>query len=671
MHPRPDSDVIGACGALPARREAGLVLHHRTRMKPIRIPDMLSRWIVIGPFLIVVALLAALGAEGVDILSAARAYVGGESLWSKGQKDAVYHLGRYVQSHDEAEWQKYQQALAVPLGDREARLELDRPGPDLDKVRAGFLAGGNHPEDIDGLIRLYRRFGRIPFMAEAIAIWAEGDAGIAELRALGEHVHLLIASGRADSGELRATLAQLPALNERLTGLEQRFSAQLGEASRISQNLVLVATLVLAAVLALLGVVLTSRILRRQQRAERALRTSNERWEMAGAAAGIGVFEWDVRERRIALDVRAAALYGIALDAPGVVGTARTRDAIHPDDRPRLRQALRDALAKRAPLSVRYRVRLANGVERHLELNAHGGNGNGEEATRLIGILQDVTDDVKAEQLQFDKEAAERANRAKTEFLSRVSHELRTPLNAILGFTQLMQVDRADPLTPAQATRVAHVLAGGQHLLGLINDVLDLTSIDQGAFTLVAREVDLVELLRGCVSRVEPLTHAHGVTVEFEPAPAEARVLADPLRLEQVFANLLSNAIKYNRTQGKVAVRLRAEGEAFAVAVADQGAGLGEAKIAQLFQPFNRLGAEFSKVQGSGLGLVITRQLIERMGGMLEVESKPGAGSIFTVRIPRGEAAVQDKDAKAGHAGLDPASRELAVAAMDSGSGPE
>jgi len=174
------------------------------------------------------------------------------------------------------------------------------------------------------------------------------------------------------------------------------------------------------------------------------------------------------------------------------------------------------------------------------------------------------------------------------------------------------------------------------------------------------------------VSRVEPLTHAHGVSVEFEPAPAEARVLADPLRLEQVFANLLSNAIKYNRAQGRVEVRLRAEGEeSFAVAVADQGAGLGEAKIAQLFQPFNRLGAEFSKVQGSGLGLVITRQLIERMGGTLAVESKPGVGSIFTVRIPRGVAPAQDKEEKTGHAGLDPASRELAVAAIDCGSSPE
>ena len=606
------------------------------RMKPIKHrTESLSRWIVIGPFLVVVALLAALAVEGFDILSSARAYVGGESLWSKGQKDAVYHLGRYIDSHDEGDWRKFEQALAVPLGDRQARVELDRPDPDRERVRQGFIAGGNHPDDIAGLIRLYRRFGGIPFMAEAIAIWAEGDVGIAELNLLGQRVHGLVASGRADSAELRQTLAQLPALNERLTDLEQRFSAKLGEASRTARNLVRTATLALASILALLGVVLTLRILRRQQLAEQALRTSNERWEMAGEAAGIGVFEWDVRARRIALDVRAAALYGIELDRPGAISTERTRKAIHPDDLPRLTEALRRAVRERAPLSVRYRVCHADGAERHLELNAHGGNSGPDAALRLIGILWDVTDDVQAEQLQLDKEAAERANRAKTEFLSRVSHELRTPLNAILGFTQLMQVDRSDPLSPAQATRVGHVLAGGQHLLGLINDVLDVTSIDQGAFALAARDIDLAALLRDCVQRVEPLTRTHGVTLEFSPAASDWTAHADPLRLQQVFANLLSNAIKYNRPGGRVEVGLRREPNAFAIGVTDQGKGLGESKIAQLFQPFNRLGAEFSRVQGSGLGLVITRQLIERMGGTLEVQSTPGVGSTFTVRIPR------------------------------------
>jgi len=592
-----------------------------------------SRWIVIGPFLAVICLLVAVGFFSADTLSAVRAFVGGESLWSKGQKDAFYYLGRYAESHAEGDYRQFRQALAYPLGDQLARLELDKPNPDLERVRIGFLAGGNHPDDIDGMVRLYLRFHRLSFMARAVAFWVEGDRGIAELSELGERVHALIARGDGDSPALRDTLSQLPPLNERLTVLSQHFSSTLGEASRAAQQIVMAATLLLSLALALVGVWLTARILREQARIEQALRQSNERWDLAAAASQIGVFEWDLARQRIALDSRAAALCGLPPEMRGVMTHDFSRDAIHPDDRDRVREAMQRSLEAQVPAELRFRVRRPDGVARHLELSANRSIER-DGRRRVVGILWDVTDDVQAEQLRLDKEAAERANRAKTEFLSRVSHELRTPLNAILGFAQLLQVDRADPLSEGQAARVGHVLAGGQHLLGLINDVLDLTSIDQGAFALSERDIDLAELLRGSAHRVEPLARSQAISLTVE-VPERAPLRADPLRLQQVFANLLSNAIKYNRAGGAIGVRLRSSETHYSVEFSDTGRGMSKIQVAQLFQPFNRLGAEHTKVEGSGLGLVITRQLIERMGGTLAIASEAGAGSTFTVEMPR------------------------------------
>ena len=594
-----------------------------------------QRWTVIVPFLTVVGLLAALGMLSVDILSSVRAFVGGESLWSKGQKDAVHHLARYTESRAPEDYRKFQASLAVPLGDRIARLELDKGEPDLDLVRAAFVQGGNHPDDIPGMIRLYRRFGEVSFMAEAIAIWAEGDRGIAELSELAERAHRLIASGDRGSGDLRALLARISALNERLTELERRFSAKLGEASRTAQQIVVLATLSLAAILAFVGVLLTLHVLRAQSRSEQALRASNERFALAAAAADIGVFDWDVQRRRVAVDVRAAAFYGLRLDRPGIVSTRLTRSMTHPDDLPAVRAALRKAIADRAPLAIRYRVCLPGATVRHIELNGRASQRGVAREPHMTGILSDVTEEMRSDELRRDKEAAEQANRAKTQFLSRVSHELRTPLNAILGFAQLIEGDPKEPPTRAQATRIGHVLASGQQLLGLINDVLDFSSIDQGAVTLAAREIDLVPLVRGCLERAEPLTLAHRIRLAFDAPTVTLPAFADPLRLEQVLVNLVSNAIKYNRPGGRVEVSLT-RGEADdVIAVRDTGIGLSEAQRAQLFEPFNRLGAEYSRVPGSGLGLVITRQLVERMGGRLEVESVQGEGSTFTLRLPR------------------------------------
>jgi signal transduction histidine kinase len=590
-------------------------------------------WLVVGPLLVVVGLLAALTAKSVDLLSSARAYVGGESLWSKGQKDAVYHLQRYVATHDPAEYRAFQEALKVPLGDRRGRLALEQSPPDRDAARLGFLAGGNHPDDVEGMIDLFVRFRHVSFMAAAIDIWAEGDEQIAELAALGHEMEERISSGDTGSPELAALAIELPRLNRRLTELEERFSTTLGEASRIVSRLVLGITIALTLVLTAAAVLLTRSMMRAQARAEDELRLANERWSLAAAASGIGLFDWDLNTKRNRIDARGAALYGLPPEPIEAEGGTLTLSRIHPDDAPHFRAALAQAMSQPDSTTARYRVRLEGGEERHIEAVArvHHGRGGGP---RLIGTLRDVTGEVKAAQLQLDKEAAERSSRAKSEFLSRVSHELRTPLNAVLGFAELLHTDQRQPLTPVQAERAQHVIDAGRHLLALIDDILNLSEADDAATSpLPLQPVLLGAVLEAGVERLRPMAARQEVTVE-AALPAEALyVQADPRRLSQVLVHLLSNAIKYNRRGGEVKISCEPAGEEVCIRVHDTGPGLRPDQMAQLFQPFNRLGAEASRHPGSGLGLVVVQRLLQRQQGRIELTSTAGLGTWVTVHL--------------------------------------
>ena len=591
------------------------------------------RWLMVGPFLVVVALLTGMAVASVDILSAVRAYVGGESLWSKGQKDAVYHLDRYIGTRDLVDYLRFQNALSVPLGDRQARIALEQDPPDLDAARLGFLAGGNHPDDVDGMIQLFLRFRRVSFMAEAITIWAAADDQLAELSTLAKVVHERIQAGDTGSPELQVLVGTLPELNERLTELEELFSATLGRASRTARQLVLVATLVLAAGLTAGGLFLTAYVLRQQANVEAALRESNERWTLAAEAAGMGLFEWDLHTGRTSVDARAAALYGLPGPISGTDAGALTRDVVHPEDAARFRAAMAQTIAHPSPATLRYRLLLPGGVVRHVEAIASVSRNSDGVGVRMVGILRDVSDQMRNAELQLEKEAAERAYRAKGEFLSRVSHELRTPLNAVLGFAELMQSDPVEVPTQAQKQRIQHVLDAGRHLLALINDILDLSSLDESAAPLTVAPVALAPALQNSLRHVETLARAQQVALEVELPAQAVCVLADARRLEQVFTNLLSNAIKYNRIGGEVGVSCESADDEVVVTVRDTGPGLRPDQIERLFQPFNRLGAEFSKVQGSGLGLVITQQLIKRMGGSLQVHSTEGVGTRMVVRV--------------------------------------
>ncbi len=254
----------------------------------------------------------------------------------------------------------------------------------------------------------------------------------------------------------------------------------------------------------------------------------------------------------------------------------------------------------------------------------------------VIVAARDVTDSKRLDQaLQSAKFEAERANQAKSDFLSSMSHELRSPLNAILGFAQLL--DSGAPLpTPLQKDSIDQILQAGWYLLELINEILDLALIESGMLSLSMEPMLLAEVLADCHAMIEPQARKSGITLNFSEVDSTWMVRADRTRVKQVFINLLSNAIKYNRVGGTVDVNCMAlPGERIRINVQDTGEGLTPEKLAQLFQPFNRLGQETGTEEGTGIGLVVCKKLVALIGGEMGVHSTVGLGSLFWVDLVR------------------------------------
>lgn len=305
---------------------------------------------------------------------------------------------------------------------------------------------------------------------------------------------------------------------------------------------------------------------------------------------------------------------------------------LHPDDLQPSIDRWRLAIESGEETEMEIRLRASDGgyrwfLERALPLRDRDG-----KIVKWFGTLTDIEEQKQAQT------TAESANRAKSDFLSSMSHELRSPLNAILGFAQLMATDSPPP-TPSQQASIDQILRAGWHLLELINEVLDLAKIESGRASLSLESISLPEALAECQDMVVPLAQKRGVHMTFPRFDAPCFVRADRTRLKQVLINLLSNAIKYNREHGMVEVHCSVSTlERVSVGVRDTGAGLLPDQLKQLFQPFNRLGQEAGHEDGTGIGLVVAKRLIELMGGAIGVESTVGVGSTFWIELNRASA---------------------------------
>ncbi|HOY23883.1 MAG TPA: PAS domain-containing protein [Cellvibrio sp.] len=373
--------------------------------------------------------------------------------------------------------------------------------------------------------------------------------------------------------------------------------------------------------------------------AEEALRESEARQERIIQSSNDGIWEWYANKGGFHFSSRCWELIGYdAKDDEITKGEDKLivwRKLIHPQDLAKFDQALADHLAGKAPFDIEYRLIGKNKQVHWVRARGRASFNPEGKPTRMSGANMDVTQIKLAEERVIQaKVAAEKANQAKSEFLSSMSHELRTPLNAILGYAQLFEYDLN--LTQQQMTNMREIRKAGDHLLQLINDVLDLAKIESGKMTVSLEPVLVSRIIHEAFTLVQTQADARGIRLYASMDSLDNHyVIADNVRYKQALINLLSNAVKYNNMGGEVEVKLALiTPKTLRLSVRDNGKGIPANRQAEVFQPFNRLNAEFSKIEGSGVGLVITKQLVEMMNGRLDFDSTEGVGTEFWIDLP-------------------------------------
>ncbi len=448
------------------------------------VPDSKRLLLIVWPFLAITILLVALAALAVDVLSAGRAYVGGEGLWSKAQRDAVYYLTLYAQDTAEDNYARFQRAIAVPLGDRQARLELEKRSPDLDIVRAGLIAGRTHDDDIEGVIRMYRTMRDVSYMEKVIELWEAGDEHVLELRGLGEEIHGLVTSGRSSERSLAPLVAQLYEINTRITPLSGEFSYTLGEANRALRRQLMMAIVIASIVLIPVGVVLSHRMLRRSQAFERALRVSEERFKLAVTGTNDGVWDWNIVTGDVYYSPRFRELLGMS--EKDSLGSFELASRMHHGDQPKLQTALTAHLEDDDPFDIELRIACYAGEKKWFRVRGQAVRDRNGTAVRMAGSISDIHEKKLAEAQLFDEK--ERAvvtlasigdgviatdESGKVEFLNPTAEALTGWQNAdVKGMHLVGLMKIKDESAREEATDLVDVVLRGGQSMTMSADVL-------------------------------------------------------------------------------------------------------------------------------------------------------------------------------------------------------
>ena len=573
------------------------------------------RWLkVISPLLTTVVFLIGLSAFSMDILSSARSFVEAESLYSKEQKNAILHLIHYVNSHDESDYQNFLHAIAVPLGDRDARIALDKSEPDLDAARQGFLAALNQPDDIGGMIWLFRNFRKLDFMIKAITIWAEADNYIQELNTVANRLQVDINSGHYDDTALQSSMTRINFINSRLTPLEKKFSFELGDASHKIKNILMLAMLAIASILMGVGSLISRSILKKSEKFEKSLMISEERLILAMRGISDGLWDWNIPGKSIYYSPRLKELLEENND-----NSLHAEDYffrfIHPEDIDRMRANVKKYLHGNSFDDTEFRIITRSGRLRWVHSRAHAVLDSTGKLVRLVGSISDITDRKQAEETLHHSQSllhklAAHQETVREDERKRIARDIHDDLGQNL---MVLRIDvsimaAASDSGSANKKRNASVLhqidTTIKSVRAIINDLRPAV-LDLGLHAAIEWQAQEFERRSGIVCELQ-IDHD-----EFALDDKSTTVLF------RIVQESLNNIIRHAQAS-HVLIEMQRRGRELFLKIADDGIGLPPEGIRKK----------------NAFGLVGMKERIYALGGTFSTINHPGQGMAITISIP-------------------------------------
>jgi PAS domain S-box-containing protein len=604
----------------------------------------------------------------INTLSSLRAYVGGEGLWSKGQKDALFHLQKFGHTHNEQDYRDFLTFMKVPMGDHKARVELLKPEPDMAVARQGFIEGRNHPDDVDGMIKLFRRFHRVYYIDKAIRIWGAADPLIMQLGPLGEQLHDEIASAHPSQAHVDQLMKMIESTNDQLTILEDNFSFTLGEGSRWLEHLILRLLFGVAITVEISGLVLAISVSRSIQqglteiiRACRAIATGdfNARAqvfsgdEIGVLAASVNTMADDLSKA----DNRFKRLIESAPDAKVVVNSNGIIRLVNAQTE-KMFQYQREELIGR-PVEMLIPEALAAGHPEHrahyyadpqvrmmgTSLELYGKRKSGEkfpveislspletdEGIWVTSSIRDVTDKKHDhEALTSYARKLEVSNNNLEQFAYVASHDLQEPLRTITNFVSLLDRKLQHKADGEVVQYMSFITSASERMKTLIKELLMYSRLGKNR---MIEEIDCGKVVQDVVKDMEALVSENNATISYGQLPV---LDGSATELQQLFQNLLANAIKYRKPDVAPEIQIDSAdiGPDWLFSVMDNGIGIDEEYNERIFVIFQRLHNQ-DEYSGTGIGLATCRKIVELNGGTIWVKSKPGRGSVFYFTFPK------------------------------------